>query len=179
MRLRLNNMSFSTTQVTEPNIIDLKALNISFSVLDLPGHTLGHIAFYAGQQQLLFCGDTLFGAGCGRLFEGTATQLHASLQKLASLPAKTKVFCTHEYTLHNIDFALAHESSNQALLKRQLDTKKLRESNIPSLPSTIELEIATNPFLRCYSLEIQSSIQLCNASEIDTFTKLRELRNHY
>jgi hydroxyacylglutathione hydrolase len=102
-----------------------------------------------------------------------------SLQKLAALPSTTKVYCTHEYTLHNINFALTLEPNNQTLIERYKNTREMRESNVPSLPSTIKLELASNPFLRCDSEEIQSSIQLKNASEIDIFSKLRELRNSY
>jgi hydroxyacylglutathione hydrolase len=127
----------------------------------------------------LFCGDTLFGAGCGRLFEGTAAQMYDSLQKLAALPATTKVYCTHEYTLHNISFALTIEPNNQALIKRFKHTQKLRDINTPSLPSTIGLELATNPFLRSSSSEIQSSIQLTDACDLEVFSILRERRNHY
>lgn len=175
----LEHYDFEHIPITEQDTIHLNDLNITFSILDLPGHTLGHIAYYSDKHQLLFCGDTLFGAGCGRLFEGTPTQMFHSLQKLAALPLTTKVYCTHEYTLHNINFALTLEANNLALIKRLRNTQKLRESNIPSLPSTIELELATNPFLRCNSQEIQSSIQLINASQIETFSKLREIRNHY
>ncbi len=175
----LEQYAFEHIAITEQSTVHLNDLNISFATLDLPGHTLGHIAYYSVQHELLFCGDTLFGAGCGRLFEGTPTQMYHSLQKLVALPFTTKVYCTHEYTIHNINFALMFEPNNQRLIDRQKSTQKLRELNTPSLPSTIELELATNPFLRCNNQEIQSATQLTNASEIETFSKLRELRNHY
>jgi hydroxyacylglutathione hydrolase len=175
----LEQFNFEHIAITQQDTIHLKDLNITFHVLDLPGHTLGHIAYFCGQQGLLFCGDTLFGAGCGRLFEGTPEQMYHSLQKLAALPPDTKVYCTHEYTLHNINFALTFEPNNPTLIKRHTITNELREKNIPSLPSNIALELATNPFLRCNSREIQTSLQLLNTSEIETFSKLRELRNHY
>lgn len=175
----LEQYDFDHVGITEQDTVYLDNLNLTFAVIDLPGHTLGHIAYYSNQYQLLFCGDTLFGAGCGRLFEGTPTQMFHSLQKLATLPPTTKVYCTHEYTLHNINFALTLEPNNKILIKRYKNTREMRESNVPSLPSTIELELASNPFLRCSSKEIQSSIQLKNVSEIDVFSKLRELRNHY
>lgn len=175
----LEHYDFEHTAITGQNIVHLHDLNITFAVLDLPGHTLGHIAYYSVQQKLIFCGDTLFGAGCGRLFEGTPTQMYHSLQKLAALPLTTKVYCTHEYTMHNISFALMFDPNNQMLIERHKNTQKLRESNIPSLPSTIELELATNPFMRCNNQEIQSNVQLTNAREVETFSKLRELRNHY
>ena len=175
----LEQYAFEHIAITEQNTVDLKDLSIPFAILDLPGHTLGHIAYHSAQHEILFCGDTLFGAGCGRLFEGTPLQMYHSLQKLAALPSATKVYCTHEYTMHNINFALMFEPNNQRLIERHENTQKLHESNIPSLPSSIELELATNPFLRCNHQEIQSSIQLANASEIETFSKLRELRTHY
>ncbi len=172
---------FKHMPVSEPDTLIFAEFNIESAIIDLPGHTLGHIAYYIGQQnhRWLFCGDTLFGAGCGRLFEGTPAQMLASLQKLATLPADTQVFCTHEYTLHNIDFALTLEPNNAVLVERQQNTVKLRNSHQPSLPSTIGLELATNPFLRCNSEEIQSSIQLKNAPPLQVFSLIREMRNHY
>jgi hydroxyacylglutathione hydrolase len=121
-------------------------LGQTFNVLAVPGHTLGHIAYFADQQ--LFCGDTLFSAGCGRLFEGTPEQMHASLSRLASLPSQTQVYCTHEYTLSNLAFAVAVEPGNQDLIARLKDVRQLRDRNQPSLPSSLKIELATNPFLR-------------------------------
>jgi hydroxyacylglutathione hydrolase len=179
---KLEQYDFNHTPVNELNTISVDDLNLKFSVISLPGHTLGHVAYYAEKpdgEHLLFCGDTLFGAGCGRIFEGTPAQMYKSLQKLASLPPTTQVYCTHEYTLHNINFALTLESKNPALRKRYQDTKKLRDSNLTSLPSSIALELATNPFLRCHSAEIQSALPLKDASLVDVFTMIRDLRNHY
>jgi hydroxyacylglutathione hydrolase len=127
----------------------IEVLGIDFEIIDVPGHTLGHIAYHAPQRRWLFCGDTLFGAGCGRLFEGTAEQMNASLGRLAALPAATLVYCAHEYTLSNLRFALAVEPDNRALLDRQRACAALRRRGEPTLPSTIEEERATNPFLRC------------------------------
>lgn len=176
---RLEQYAFEHMPVREADTLTLKALNLDFKVIELPGHTLGHVAYYSNSHHLLFCGDTLFGAGCGRLFEGTAVQMYDSLQKLAVLPATTKVYCTHEYTLHNINFALTLEPNNRDLVERFKYTQKLRDLNTPSLPSTIGLELATNPFLRCSSSEIQSSIQLTDGSNLEVFSTLRERRNHY
>lgn len=176
---KLEQYAFEHTPVSKTDILTLKTLNLEFKVIELPGHTLGHVAYYSNYHHLLFCGDTLFGAGCGRLFEGTAFQMYESLQKLAILPVTTEVYCTHEYTLHNINFALTLEPNNQDLVERLNQTRKLRDLNSPSLPSTIGLELATNPFLRCSSTEIQSSIHLTGASNLDVFSTLRELRNHY
>lgn len=173
---------FSYIGVREPDCIRLESLQINLAVIDLPGHTLGHIAFFAStppEQKILFCGDTLFGAGCGRLFEGSAEQMFISLQKLAALPAETLVYCTHEYTLQNIEFALRLEPSNPMLIKRYHDTKQYRAQRLPSLPSHLGLELKTNPFLRCHSEEIKSAIHLPDASELQVFTKIREIKNHY
>lgn len=174
---RQEHYEFSHHAVSEPDMVSLRDFDVEFSVIDLPGHTLGHIAYYTAG--ILFCGDTLFGAGCGRLFEGTPEQMYDSLQKLARLPADTKVFCTHEYTLHNINFALSVEPHNAALVQRKLNTEKLRQASQPSLPSILSLELATNPFLRCESNEIAHSLKLQNPTPVQVFRKLRELRNHY
>jgi hydroxyacylglutathione hydrolase len=116
-------------------------------VLEVPGHTRGHIAYYGAET--LFCGDTLFACGCGRLFEGTPEQMHASLQKLAALPENTRVYCAHEYTLDNIRFARAVEPDNAALAARERQERSRRDAGRPTLPTTLALERSTNPFLRC------------------------------
>jgi hydroxyacylglutathione hydrolase len=174
---------FPHIAVAEPDTVAINILDISLAVIDVPGHTLGHIAYYLqdkrnGSSQL-FCGDTLFGAGCGRLFEGTPAQMYHSLQKLTALPPHTEIYCTHEYTLHNLDFAMTLEPNNPQLQTRQFDTLQLRQHKQPSLPSTLQQELATNPFLRCDSSEIKASIQLHNADALQVFTTIRELRNHY
>lgn len=191
---KLEQYHFSHTPISEPDVIELSQFNLKLAIINLPGHTLGHIAYYierhaknydgynydeSHRKNILFCGDTLFGAGCGRLFEGTPSQMFSSLQKLAALPHNTQVYCTHEYTLHNISFALSLEPNNQALIKRQLETLRLRNLQLPSLPTSIGLELATNPFLRCDAAEIQSSIQLENATALQVFSTIREMRNHY
>jgi len=182
---KLEHYAFKHKPVSEPDVIELAEFDIKLTVIDVPGHTLGHIAYYVEHEpeQLsensLFCGDTLFGAGCGRLFEGTASQMLSSLRKLAALPPNTKVYCTHEYTLHNINFALTIEPHNPVLIKRLQETLRLRNLLQPSLPSSISLELATNPFLRSNSQEIQSTMQLTNASDLEVFSATRELRNHY
>ena len=128
-----------------------------FAVIEVPGHTAGHIAYYCEQEDILLCGDTLFSAGCGRLFEGTPAQMHESLQKLAQLPEQTRVFCTHEYTLSNLAFAAAAEPGNERVHSYLEEVRTLREKDEISLPSTIGLELAINPFLRTDSREIQRS----------------------
>lgn len=126
----------------------IEVLGLHFAVMAVPGHTLGHIAYYQAEQALLFCGDTLFAGGCGRLFEGTPQQMHQSLSRLANLPGETAVYCTHEYTLSNLRFAHAVEPNNTRLNARLAEVTRWREDGRISLPSTIELERATNPFLR-------------------------------
>jgi hydroxyacylglutathione hydrolase len=129
---------------------DVELLGHRFQVMRVPGHTLDHIAFYCADHvpPLLFCGDTLFAAGCGRLFEGTPEQMWQSLQRLAALPGDTRIYCAHEYTLSNLRFALAVEPDNPDLLRRYYETKAQRAAGQPTLPSTMALERATNPFLR-------------------------------
>jgi hydroxyacylglutathione hydrolase len=124
----------------------LDALGLEFEVLDVPGHTAGHIAYYG--HGALFCGDTLFSAGCGRLFEGTPEQMLASLDAFAGLPEQTRVFCGHEYTLANLRFAMAVESGNADIVDYVRKATALRASGRPTLPSTIGLEKRVNPFLR-------------------------------
>ena len=124
----------------------LPHFNIEMETLEIPGHTRSHIAFYG--DDLLFCGDTLFAAGCGRLFEGTPRQMHDSLTRLARLPDVTRVYCGHEYTLSNLKFARAAEPDNRRLPELETRMQALRERNQPTLPSTIGQEKATNPFIR-------------------------------
>jgi hydroxyacylglutathione hydrolase len=178
---KLEAYDFQHQPLAEPDNINI--LGQAFQVLDVPGHTLGHIAYYLSPAKdtpgRLFCGDTLFGAGCGRLFEGTPAQMFKSLQKLSALPPDTEVYCSHEYTLHNIAFAIELEPGNQALIERQRETKHIRQQMHPSLPSTLQMELATNPFLRCNNPEIQSTIQLKDADPLQVFTRIREMRNHY
>jgi hydroxyacylglutathione hydrolase len=126
--------------------VSIDELGVSFEVLDIPGHTRAHVAYYGAN--MLFCGDTLFACGCGRVFEGTPQQLYASLQRLAALPDETLVYCGHEYTLANIDFAKAVEPDNAALAEREAADARARRESRPTLPSTIAREKATNPFLR-------------------------------
>ncbi len=164
----------------EGDKVSLAAFGLAFIIMDIPGHLDDHIAFVT--PDILFCGDVLFGAGCGRNKEGTLAQLHHSLQRLSQLPANTRVYCAHEYTIANIRFALACEPGNAILQQRAQDTRRLRAANLPTLPSTIGLERETNPFLRCTSPEIIHTLQqqgLNDISELAVFTALREWRNHF
>ena len=159
----------------------LAELALTLKVLDIPGHTAGHIAYYGAN--LLFCGDTLFSCGCGRLFEGTPQQMYSSLQKLAGLPDETQVYCGHEYTLANIHFAMAVEPGNSALSELESAMKGLRERDIPTLPSTVIRERATNPFLRCDQLEVIQSagcyVGLSLTDPVSVFAAIRNWKNDF
>lgn len=142
--------------------------------IDIPGHTLGHMALIFREQKWLFCGDTLFTLGCGRLFEGTPRQMHKSLQRLAALPSDTKVYCGHEYTLTNAKFALEVEPGNERLLARVAAAKITREAGKPTVPSTIGEEKATNPFLRANVGAISRHFGFTpDVSSEEVFQKLR------
>ncbi len=141
----------------EGDTVELTEIGARFTVLDVPGHTAGHIAYYG--EGALFCGDTVFGNGCGRLFEGTPVQMHASLSKITALLGDTLVYCAHEYTLDNIAFAKWVEPDNSDLLQRERDSKALRERGLPTVPSRLELERRTNPFLRFDELTVIRAAQ--------------------
>lgn len=149
------------------------------AVIDVPGHTKGHIAYHFASAKALFCGDALFAMGCGRLFEGTAIEMHASLQKLAALPDNTKVYCAHEYTLSNGIFALAVEPDNFALQKRMDNVRSLRDSGEPTIPTTIGVEKATNPFLRTDSHEIRATIGMPSADSVSVFADIRKRKDSF
>lgn len=168
---------FPHEAVSAGDQLEFASLGLSLSVFDIPGHTLGHVAYYA--QGILFCGDTLFGAGCGRLFEGTPSQMLASLQRLASLPGDTAVYCAHEYTQHNLRFALSLEPDHAALQARAEATGTLRAQGLPSLPSSIGLELATNPFLRCHEPGLAQASGSKDRDVLSVFTSIRDLRNHF
>lgn len=136
----------------------VQILGMEFSVLEVPGHTLDHIAYWSSELEALFCGDTLFACGCGRLFEGTAAQMFSSLEKIAQLPDSTRIYCAHEYTSANIRFALAVEPSNQALVERGAACADARSRGEPTVPSTLQLEKATNPFLRCAHATVREAL---------------------
>lgn len=174
------SISTVTHPLKEGDNIYLAELSLGFSIFDIPGHTAGHIAYYGANS--LFCGDTLFACGCGRLFEGTAQQMYISLNKLAKLPSTTKVYCGHEYTLANISFAKLVEPGNQALTELKVSAEKQRKKNLPTLPSTIEMENACNPFLRCTQPEIiQNASNYAGKSlkdPISVFAAIREWKNN-
>jgi len=168
-----------THPVSEGDRVSLPELGVSFTVLDIPGHTRAHIAYYGAGA--LFCGDTLFACGCGRLFEGTAQQMYASLQKLAALPDDTKVYCGHEYTLANIGFAKSVEPRNAALAVREGRDRGKRAAGRPTVPSTLGEEKATNPFLRCREPAVVESVNKYLgtrvADPVQVFAAIREWKN--
>ena len=161
--------------------VTLAAIGASFEVIDIPGHTRAHVAYYGAGA--LFCGDTLFACGCGRLFEGTAEQMYASLEKLKALPDDTRVYCGHEYTLANIGFARAVEPANPALAKREERDRRLRESGRPTLPSTLGEEKLTNPFLRCAEPAVVESankyLGARIADPVRVFSAIRDWKNEF
>ncbi|HYB98315.1 MAG TPA: hydroxyacylglutathione hydrolase [Candidatus Limnocylindrales bacterium] len=133
----------------------------------IPAHTRGHLAYYFAADDAVFTGDTLFAGGCGRLFEGDAAQMMSSLSRLAALPDRTRVYCGHEYTQKNLEFAALLEPGNAALAERRREVARLREQGLPTVPSTIEIEKATNPFLRTHSQELRASVQARDAQAGD------------
>jgi hydroxyacylglutathione hydrolase len=161
----------------------IEVLGTALSVLDVPGHTAGHIAYHAPQLAALFCGDTLFAGGCGRLFEGTPAQMLASLSKLARLPGATRVFCAHEYTLSNLRFALAVEPANVRLQQRDAACQALRARDAPTVPSTLDEERATNPFLRVHEPAVRAAADARTPgaahSDVATFAALRAWKNAF
>jgi hydroxyacylglutathione hydrolase len=177
-----------THPLGEGDRVQVPGLALSLAVLDVPGHTRGHIAYVRDEvgnpsgTHWLFCGDTLFGAGCGRLFEGTPEQMAASLAKLAALPDDTLVYCAHEYTLSNLRFAQAVEPDNRALQMRIEADSKARGTNLPTIPSNIAIEKATNPFLRTTEPGIVASLLAAGrlqpgATPVAVFAALREWKN--
>lgn len=176
-----------THALRENDLVHLADLRLDIKVIDVPGHTRGHIAYLAPAQGWLFCGDTLFAGGCGRLFEGSAAQMVTSLAKLAALPSSTQVYCAHEYTLANLRFACEVEPSNLELKTRIRHAQEKRARNLPTVPSTIALEKQTNPFLRYRETAIVTRLQETGrlpltAQHIDpaeSFAALRKWKNNY
>jgi hydroxyacylglutathione hydrolase len=170
-----------TATVRDGERCELPDLGLSFAILQIPGHTLSHIAFWG--HDALFCGDTLFSAGCGRMFEGTPDQMNASLNRLRNLPPHTRVFCGHEYTAANLRFALTVDPANEAARDYQQNVERVRAADHPSLPSTLELEIRVNPFLRCEEPRVRDAAQrhagrpLAGAAEV--FGALRAWKDQF
>lgn len=172
------------TPLTEGDLVEV--LGLRFAVFDVPGHAAGHIAYYTPAmdgQPLLFCGDTLFSGGCGKLFEGTPAQMLHSLRKLAMLPDDTRVCCTHEYTLSNLKFATAVEPGNAQLSHYRQQCEALRLRGEPTLPSSIAMEKAINPFLRTQVAEVARSAREhgapSEADQVAVFAAIRQWKNEF
>jgi hydroxyacylglutathione hydrolase len=172
-----------THPLSETDTVTVPELGLHLAVIDVPGHTAGHIAYYAAQEQWLFCGDTLFAGGCGRLFEGTPAQMTVSLDKLAALPDATQVYCAHEYTVSNLRFACAAEPTNPAVAERLKFEQARRDKGEATVPSRIAVEKATNPFLRYRQPAIIAALveggRLAHADPVSAFAALREWKNSF
>ncbi len=164
-------------QVSEGDLYEFGATIVK--VIEVPGHTSGHIAYYFEQDDVAFVGDTLFALGCGRLFEGTAEQMWVSLEKLMALPDATTVYCAHEYTQANAAFAITVEPDNLALQARIEEIAQLRSQGIPTVPTSIKLERATNPFVRATSADLQNTIGLTGADPVAVFAETRKRKDHF
>jgi hydroxyacylglutathione hydrolase len=174
-------ISTLTTRLQQGDRVKIDELGSELEVLDIPGHTAGHIAYYGGK--LLFCGDTLFACGCGRLFEGTAAQMWSSLSKLAALPGDTAVYCGHEYTLSNLRFAQAADPDNPALATWEREAVEQRKRHVPTLPSTLARERAANPFLRAGDPALAASASRYAGKAlhdpVEVFAALRDWKNRF
>ena len=170
-----------STLVTEGQSIHCFESRFVLEVMEVPAHTLDHIAFY--NEEMLFCGDTLFSGGCGRIFEGTHEQMFYALTRLAKLPDNTKVYCAHEYTTSNLTFAYAIEPKNKALLNYMKVVAKKREQGLSTVPSSIGVEKSINPFLRCEQSELinhlQNQLARSLTSGLNTFTALRTYKDNF
>lgn len=178
--LKLNNVTIIKPEnLQQDSQVVLAEQNLTFNVIAIPGHTLDHLAFY--NDQLLFCGDTLFAAGCGRVFEGTAVQMFAALQRLKQLKPTTKMYCAHEYTVNNLRFAMLVEPNNEDIRQRLADAIQMRAENLPTLPSTIALELATNPFLRTAQEDVRFAVnkhfEVDLIDEVEIFSALRRWKD--
>ena len=151
--------------------------DLVFEVIFIPGHTKGHIAFYFEKEKVVFTGDTLFSLGCGRVFEGTNTDMLNSLNKLKILPPETKIYCGHEYTKTNLDFCLKYDPNNLKLKEKSIEINS--KSKLPTIPTTIGDELKTNLFLRCNDNVIKHALNLKDAPDQEIFTKLRDLKDAF
>ena len=177
-----NNVDLIKSRLVDGELLNV--IGVDFEVIEIPGHTLDHIAYYANinNSPLLFCGDTLFAGGCGRVFEGTFDQMYESLMKLKKLPQNTRIYCGHEYTINNLKFAKAVEPDNIDLIARYNDAIDLRKNNIPTLPSTLSIELKTNPFLRAEKNNVQKIIPhefKTGLSEKEIFSALRKWKDNF
>jgi hydroxyacylglutathione hydrolase len=171
-----------THDLREGDHVRLDAFDLTFDVVEVPGHLEDHIVYFEANRRILFCGDIIFGAGCGKNFEGTGAQLHDSLQRLACLPDTTLIYCAHEYTASNLRFAAVCDPDNPAIQARILETNRLRASDLPSVPFSLRLEKTTNPFLRCNDANILRTLKnrgLSDLSELAVFSALKAWQNNF
>ena len=150
-----------------------------FKIIHIPGHTLGHIAFYSEKANVIFTGDTLFSLGCGRIFEGTFEQMFRSLERIKSLSKNVMVYCGHEYTDKNGQFCINIDKDNTKLRNRIEDVKNKTQKKLPTLPITLGEELETNIFLRCDDKKIKNNLKMNNSSKLEVFTKLRNLKDKF
>jgi hydroxyacylglutathione hydrolase len=153
--------------------------SLNFRTIFIPGHTLGHIAFYLEKEKIVFTGDTLFSLGCGRIFEGTYQQMFDSLNKIKSLPGETEIYCGHEYTNNNLEFCLKFNPNNNYLKQKEKIIKAKIKEKKPTIPTTIKDEIQTNIFLRYDDLDVKNTLNLKNAPDLEIFKKLRDLKDNF
>lgn len=177
---KLDQVEGITQFISESDEIIFENLTSPIKILDIPGHTLGHVAYV--YENALFCGDTLFSVGMGKIFEGTPTQMYESIQKIKKLPEDILIYCGHEYTLANIKFAQSLDPKNKALENRKLEVENLRKNNLPSLPVLLSTELQTNPFLRVDQPDILNVLQKRSYTGNDPVSALlflRELKNKF
>ena len=177
-----NNVNSITKRVKQNDVFNL--IGLKFEVIETPGHTLDHIAFYClkDEESILFCGDTLFSGGCGRVFEGTYSQMYESLKKLSKLPEDTQIFCGHEYTSSNLQFACAVEPNNQFIREYNEEIIEKTKNGEPSLPSSLKIEHMINPFIRCNEENLIDNINKKFgevSSEIEIFSTLRKWKDNF
>ena len=158
---------------------EFKIGSLNFTTIFIPGHTKGHVAFYFKKEKVLFTGDTLFSLGCGRVFEGTYNQMFQSLNKLKNLPGDTKIYCGHEYTSSNLEFCLKFNPNNNFLKEKKDYVELCLKNKKPTIPTTINEEIKTNIFLRFNDPDVKKAINLENSSDLEIFTKLRDLKDSF
>jgi len=158
---------------------EFKIGNLNFTTLFIPGHTKGHVAFYLKEEKVIFTGDTLFSLGCGRVFEGTNEQMFNSLKRIKSLPENTKIYCGHEYTQKNLEFCIKFDPNNKYLIMKKESIAEKIKKRKPTLPSTLADEIKTNIFLRYDDLDIKKQLNLMEASDLEIFSKLRDLKDNF
>lgn len=174
-------LPFSATRVNDTDVVSLSELSCSLKVMSTPGHTLSHVVYYT--DEMLFCGDTLFNCGCGRLFEGSPEQMLESLSAIAQLNPETQVYAAHEYTMANLKFALTIEPHNPLLQEHQKSMLKQRTQGLPTVPFSLASQKKLNPFMRCYELPLQQAVsyhlQVNCSTEMTTFTQLRAYKDRF